>query len=253
MSRADGPRVGAGLGVHGDVARAGLGVAGRPALRVLDHEVAVERHRADRLHRLHDRQPEGQVRDEVGVHDVEVQPVGVGDPLAPPRPAGRSPPTAGSARSAVPGTRLPSLGAAIIRRPNPCPRLACAAGTWRTASTAGAASTSCLHRCGAQGGSGRRPGAGDGPGARGRDRSPRSRYAVRCGRRTARSAGAAEQGHEHGVGAVPVRPQLPVVAAGHVRAPPGTAAPPGAPRRRPGAAAASTTRTVSAACGEQVT
>ena len=77
----DGARVGAGLGVHGDVARAGLGVAGRPALRVLDHQVAVERYGADRLHRLHHRQAEGQVRHEVRVHDVEVQPVGIGDAL----------------------------------------------------------------------------------------------------------------------------------------------------------------------------
>ena len=62
MSRATAARVGAGLGVHGDVAGAGLGVAGRPALGVLDHEVAVERNGADRLHRLHHRQPERQVR-----------------------------------------------------------------------------------------------------------------------------------------------------------------------------------------------
>jgi hypothetical protein len=48
---------------------------------VLDHQVAVERHRADLLERLEDRQPEGQVGHEVRVHDVEVEPVGVGDPL----------------------------------------------------------------------------------------------------------------------------------------------------------------------------
>ena len=39
------------------------------------------RHRADRLDRLHDREPEGEIRHEVRVHDVEVQPVGIGDPL----------------------------------------------------------------------------------------------------------------------------------------------------------------------------
>jgi hypothetical protein len=74
-------RVGAGLGVHRDVASAGLGVAGRPALGVLDHQVAIERHGAHPLDRLDDRQAEGQVRDEVRVHDVDVDPVGVGDGL----------------------------------------------------------------------------------------------------------------------------------------------------------------------------
>ena len=70
-------RVG-GLDVEGDAARAGLGVAGRPAVRVLDHQVAVERQRAGLRQPLDDRQPEREVGHEVVVHDVDVHPVGAG-------------------------------------------------------------------------------------------------------------------------------------------------------------------------------
>jgi len=87
--RAGGPQVAghragiptAGLRVHGDVAGAGRRVAGGPALGRLDHQMAVERDGADPLDRLDDRQAEGQVGHEVRVHHIDVQPVGVGDPL----------------------------------------------------------------------------------------------------------------------------------------------------------------------------
>ena len=48
---------------------------------IFEYEVAVERDRRDLEQRLDDRQPEREVGDEVVVHDVDVRPVGVGDPL----------------------------------------------------------------------------------------------------------------------------------------------------------------------------
>ena len=68
--------VGRRLDVHRHVVRAGLGVPDGPPVRVVDHEVAVERHVGRRQQRLDHRQPEGQVRHEVRVHHVDVQPVG---------------------------------------------------------------------------------------------------------------------------------------------------------------------------------
>jgi hypothetical protein len=64
------------LGVDGHAARARLGVPGRPAVRILDHQVAVDRCAGVLEQRLDDRQPEREVRHEVVVHDVDVQPVG---------------------------------------------------------------------------------------------------------------------------------------------------------------------------------
>ena len=66
------------LDVHRHVVRARLGVADRPPVRVVDHEVAVERDVGRRQQRLDHRQAEGEVRHEVGVHHVDVQPVGAG-------------------------------------------------------------------------------------------------------------------------------------------------------------------------------
>ena len=72
-----GPHRGPGrLGVDRHVARPGLGVARRPAVRVLDHEVAIERQARVLEQRLHHGQADGQVRHEVRVHDVDMQPVG---------------------------------------------------------------------------------------------------------------------------------------------------------------------------------
>ena len=71
--------VGRGLDVEGDVGGAGLGVVRRPAVGVVDHEVAVERQVGGRVQALHHRQPERQVGDEVRVHHVDVQPVGAVD------------------------------------------------------------------------------------------------------------------------------------------------------------------------------
>jgi hypothetical protein len=64
------------LRVDGDAARARLGVGGGVPVRVIDHEVAVDRQRGVFEQRLDDRQAEGEVRDEVVVHHVDVKPVG---------------------------------------------------------------------------------------------------------------------------------------------------------------------------------
>ena len=53
----------------------------RPAVGVGDHQVGVQRNRADRLDPLHHRQSEREVGDEVVVHDVHVHGVGVADAL----------------------------------------------------------------------------------------------------------------------------------------------------------------------------
>ena len=66
------------LGMEGDVVGAGLGVRGRPAVRVVDHQMAVHRDVGRLQQRLDHRQPDGQVRYEVVVHHVDVQPVGAG-------------------------------------------------------------------------------------------------------------------------------------------------------------------------------
>ncbi len=74
----DPDRILGGLRVEGDVVGAGLGVRRRPTLRVLDHQMAVERDVGRLQQALHDRQTQGQVRHEVVVHDIDVQPVGAG-------------------------------------------------------------------------------------------------------------------------------------------------------------------------------
>jgi hypothetical protein len=63
------------LGVDGHVAGAGLGVLRGPPVRVLDHQVTVQRQRGVLEQRLDHRQAEGEVGHEVVVHDVHVQPV----------------------------------------------------------------------------------------------------------------------------------------------------------------------------------
>ena len=50
-----------------------LRVDGRPRVRVLDHEVRVQRNGRDRPDPLDDRRPEREVGDEVVVHDVDVR------------------------------------------------------------------------------------------------------------------------------------------------------------------------------------
>jgi hypothetical protein len=64
------------LDVDGDVARARLGVLRRPAIRVVDHQVTVDGQRGVLEQRLHHGQAQGQIRHEVVVHDIHVQPVG---------------------------------------------------------------------------------------------------------------------------------------------------------------------------------
>jgi hypothetical protein len=64
------------LGVEGDAAGAGLGVGRRPPVRVLDHQVTVERLVRRSGQRLHNGHADSQVGHEVVVHHVDVQPVG---------------------------------------------------------------------------------------------------------------------------------------------------------------------------------
>ncbi len=64
------------LGVDRHVARARLGVLRRPAVRLLDHEVTVEGQRGVLEQRLDHGQAQGEVRHEMVVHDIHVQPVG---------------------------------------------------------------------------------------------------------------------------------------------------------------------------------
>ncbi len=70
-------QVGDGLSVDRDVGRAPLGIAGGPAVRIGDHQMAVKRGCGDRAQRGHGIRRQRQVGDEVVVHDVDVQPVGV--------------------------------------------------------------------------------------------------------------------------------------------------------------------------------
>jgi hypothetical protein len=63
------------LGVDRHVPGAGLGVLRRPAVRILDHQVTVERQRGVFEQRLDHGQAESEVRHEVVVHDIHVQPV----------------------------------------------------------------------------------------------------------------------------------------------------------------------------------
>ena len=75
----DGDRVVGGLGVEGDVVGARLGVRRCPAVGVLDHQMAIHRNVAGGQQTFHHRQPDRQVRHEMCVHHVDVQPVGAFD------------------------------------------------------------------------------------------------------------------------------------------------------------------------------
>jgi hypothetical protein len=71
-------RVGGRFDVEGHRPRARFGVCRSPPVRVGDHEVAVDGDRADPQQRLDHGQSEGEVGDEMVVHDVDVRPVGIG-------------------------------------------------------------------------------------------------------------------------------------------------------------------------------
>ena len=71
-------QVGAGLRVHGDAVGAGGGEVPHVALRGLDHEVAVHEAAGHGAQGLHHHGADGEVGDEVPVHDVHVDPVGAG-------------------------------------------------------------------------------------------------------------------------------------------------------------------------------
>ena len=77
----EGNRIVGGLHVEDDVVRAGLDVVVHPAFGVVDHEVHVEGLGGGAPGGGGDVGAEGKIRDEVPVHDVDVNPVGVGDSL----------------------------------------------------------------------------------------------------------------------------------------------------------------------------
>ena len=62
----------AGFDLDGDHVGAGFGEGGDELVGILDHEVAVEREGGDGADGLDDGRAEGDVGDEVAVHDVDV-------------------------------------------------------------------------------------------------------------------------------------------------------------------------------------
>ena len=71
-------RMRAGLRVQQDMVRAGLGEGGDVGVDRADHQMHVEGQACVGAERLQDQRAEAEVRDEMTVHDVEVQPVGAG-------------------------------------------------------------------------------------------------------------------------------------------------------------------------------
>ena len=61
--------------VHDQRVGPGLGKRLEVAVRLGDHQVNFQRDRAKRLEPSHDHRPERDIRDEVPVHDVDVNPV----------------------------------------------------------------------------------------------------------------------------------------------------------------------------------
>ena len=68
----------AGFGMDGDDVRAGLGEGIQEQIDRRDHQMDVERLFAVRAQRFHDRGADRQVRHEMPVHHVDVDPVGAG-------------------------------------------------------------------------------------------------------------------------------------------------------------------------------
>ena len=64
------------LDVHGNHRRAGLHERLDVAIGLVDHQVDVERDPGDALERADDRRPDGDVRHEMAVHDVDMNEVG---------------------------------------------------------------------------------------------------------------------------------------------------------------------------------
>jgi hypothetical protein len=71
-------QVGTGLDVDRDRVRPGLAELRDVGVGPLDHQVNVERQRGGRARRRDDQRADGEVRDEVAVHHVDVNPVGPG-------------------------------------------------------------------------------------------------------------------------------------------------------------------------------
>ena len=67
-----------GLHVHGQVRGAGLGEGLEVALGLLDHQVHVQGQLGGALVGLHQEWPHGEIRDEMTVHHVDMDPVGAG-------------------------------------------------------------------------------------------------------------------------------------------------------------------------------
>ena len=68
----------AGFRMHQDMVGPGISERRDERINRLDHQVHVERQSAVGTQALQDRWPEADVRDEVAVHDIEVQPIGSG-------------------------------------------------------------------------------------------------------------------------------------------------------------------------------
>ena len=66
------------FGMDGDDVGAGLGEGVEEGVDRRDHQMDVERLGRVRAERLHHRRADGDVRDEMAVHDVDVDPVGAG-------------------------------------------------------------------------------------------------------------------------------------------------------------------------------
>src|SRR5206468_13052297 len=66
------------LDVNDDVICAGLGKWFDEYFRARTHEVDIKRHARERANDLHDLRAEGDVRHEMAIHDVEMEPVGFG-------------------------------------------------------------------------------------------------------------------------------------------------------------------------------
>ena len=62
--------------MDGDGIRAGLEEARQIMIRMLDHEMHIERELRVFAHGRDDRGPEGNVIDEMAIHDVEMEPIG---------------------------------------------------------------------------------------------------------------------------------------------------------------------------------
>ena len=71
-------RICAGIRMHGNPIGAGLDKLRRVLVRIGDHQVNVHRNNRDLTHPFDNDRANGDVRHEVAVHDIDVQPIGAG-------------------------------------------------------------------------------------------------------------------------------------------------------------------------------